>query len=229
MENKEKNTATKKQSMKKRASRALAFCLTVVMVLNVVVMPVNAFSLGGFFRKLSNAVTSTVNAVKKIVDTSDSKTVYSFSELNSFTCSLFAPKKITVKLGADIYVPSNRNISSALHDVDLNMNGHTIYSSNPNQTVYLSYGRQWKVWNGTIVQRVNNSSGVINISGGDATFENVTIRKSGSASRVTGLYATGILADPKITFNNVTFDGMTTGQNITYGARVVMNNSYIKY
>ena len=228
MENKEKNTSTKKQSMKKRASRALAFCLTVVMVLNVVVMPVNAFSLGGFFRKLSNAVTSTVNAVKKIVDTSDSKTVYSFSELNSFTCSLFAPKKITVKLGADIYVPSNRNISSALHDVDLNMNGHTIYSSNPNQTVYLSYGRQWKVWNGTIVQRVNNSSGVINISGGDATFENVTIRKSGSASRVTGLYATGILADPKITFKNVTFDGMTTGQNITYGARVVMNNSYIK-
>ena len=210
------------------ASRGLAFLLAVAMVFSVTTTPVDAFSLGGFFKKVSNAISSTVKAVQRIVDTSDSKTVYSFSDLNSFTSSLFAPTNITVKLGSDIYVPSNRNITSVLHNVDMNLNGHTIYSDNPSQTLFISYGRKFKIYNGTIVQRRNNSSGIIYMSGGDAEINNVTFKKSGSASRVTGLYTTGILADPEITFNNVTFDGMTTGLNIQYGARVVLNNSYIK-
>lgn len=141
---------------------------------------------------------------------------------------MFAPTNITVKLGKDIYVPSNRNISSVLHNVTMDLNGKTIYSDNPSQTLFISYGRKFTISNGTIVQRRNNSSGIIYMSGGDAEINNVTFKKSGSASRVTGLYTTGILADPEIAFNNVTFDGMTTGLNIQYGARVVLNNSYIK-
>lgn len=220
------------QSVKRRAGRGLAFLLAIVMVFQVTVTPVDAFSLGGFFKKVSNAISNTVKSVQKIVDTSSSKTVYSYSELNSFLCSLFAPKDITVKLGADIYVPSNRTIASALHNVDMDMNGHTIYSDNPGEAIIISYGRTFNIRGGTrggtIVQRVNTSNGVIDMTGGDATITNVTIRKSGSASRVTGLDISGILADPEITFNNVTFDGMTTGLNIEYGGRVVMNNSYIK-
>lgn len=220
------------RSVKRRAGRGLAFLLAIVMVFQVTVTPVDAFSLGGFFKKVSNAISNTVKSVQKIVDTSSSKTVYSYSELNSFLCSLFAPKDITVKLGADIYVPSNRTIASALHNVDMDMNGHTIYSDNPGEAIIISYGRTFNIRGGTrggtIVQRVNTSNGVIDMTGGDATITNVTIRKSGSASRVTGLDISGILADPEITFNNVTFDGMTTGLNIEYGGRVVMNNSYIK-
>lgn len=220
------------QSVKRRAGRGLAFLLAIVMVFQVTVTPVDAFSLGGFFKKVSNAISNTVKSVQKIVDTSSSKTVYSYSELNSFLGSLFAPKNITVKLGADIYVPSNRTIASALHNVDMDMNGHTIYSDNPGEAIIISYGRTFNISGGirggTIVQRVNTSNGVIDMTGGDATIKNVTIKKSGSASRVTGLDISGILADPKITFENVTFDGMTTGLNIEYGGRVVMNNSYIK-
>lgn len=228
MERIQKSNPLMKKRVRRGASRGLAFFLAVVMVFSVTVTPVDAFSLGGFFKKVSNAISSTVKAVQRIVDTSDNKTVYSFSELNSFTCSLFAPTDITVKLGKDIYVPSNRNISSVLHNVTMDLNGHTIYSDNPGQALFISYGRNFKVYNGTFVQRVNNSNGIIYMSGGDATFDNVTIKKSSSASRVTGLYTTGILANPEITFNNVTFDGMTTGFNIQYGARVAMNNSYIK-
>lgn len=220
------------QSVKRRAGRGLAFLLAIVMVFQVTVTPVDAFSLGGFFKKVSNTISNTVKSIQKIVDTSSSKTVYSYSELNSFLGSLFAPKNITVKLGADIYVPSNRNIASALHNVDMDMNGHTIYSDNPGEAIIISYGRTFNIRGGTrggtIVQRVNTSNGVIDMTGGDATITNVTIKKSGSASRVTGLDISGILADPEITFNNVTFDGMTTGLNIEYGGRVVMNNSYIK-
>lgn len=216
------------QSVKRRAGRGLAFLLAIVMVFQVTVTPVDAFSLGGFFKKVSNAISNTVKSVQKIVDTSSSKTVYSYSELNSFLGSLFAPKNITVKLGADIYVPSNRTIASALHNVDMDMNGHTIYSDNPGEAIIISYGRTFNIRGGTIVQRVNTSNGVIDMTGGDATIKNVTIKKSGSASRVTGLDISGILADPKITFEDVTFDGMTTGLNIEYGGRVVMKNSYIK-
>lgn len=216
------------RSVKRRAGRGLAFLLAIVMVFQVTVTPVDAFSLGGFFKKVSNTISNTVKSIQKIVDTSSSKTVYSYSELNSFLGSLFAPKNITVKLGADIYVPSNRTIASALHNVDMDMNGHTIYSDNTGEAVLISYGRTFNIRGGTIVQRVNTSNGVIDMTGGDATIKNVTIKKSGSASRVTGLDISGILADPKITFENVTFDGMTTGLNIEYGGRVVMNNSYIK-
>lgn len=228
MERIQKRDPLMQKRVRRGANRVLAFFLAVVMVFSVTTTPVDAFSLGGFFKKVSNAISSTVKAVQRIVDTSDSKTVYSFSDLNSFTSSLFAPTNITVKLGSDIYVPSNRNITSVLHNVDMNLNGHTIYSDNPSQTLFISYGRKFKIYNGTIVQRKNNSSGIIYMSGGDAEIKNVTFKKSGSASRVTGLYTTGILADPEITFNNVTFDGMTTGLNIQYGARVVLNNSYIK-
>lgn len=216
------------QSVKRRAGRGLAFLLAIVMVFQVTVTPVDAFSLGGFFKKVSNTISNTVKSIQKIVDTSSSKTVYSYSELNSFLGSLFAPKNITVKLGADIYVPSNRTIASALHNVDMDMNGHTIYSDNPGEAIIISYGRTFNIRGGTIVQRVNTSNGVIDMTGGDATIKNVTIKKSGSASRVTGLDISGILADPKITFEDVTFDGMTTGLNIEYGGRVVMKNSYIK-
>lgn len=221
-----------KQSVKRRAGRGLAFLLAIVMVFQVTVTPVDAFSLGGFFKKVSNTISNTVKSIQKIVDTSSSKTVYSYSELNSFLCSLFAPKDIKVKLGADIYVPSNRTIASALHNVDMDMNGHTIYSDNPGEAIIISYGRTFNISGGirggTIVQRVNTSNGVIDMTGGDATITNVTIRKSGSASRVTGLDISGILASPQITFDNVTFDGMTTGLNIEYGGRVVMKNSSIK-
>lgn len=216
------------RSVKRRAGRGLAFLLAIVMVFQVTVTPVDAFSLGGFFKKVSNTISNTVKSIQKIVDTSSSKTVYSYSELNSFLGSLFAPKNITVKLGADIYVPSNRTIASALHNVDMDMNGHTIYSDNTGEAVLISYGRTFNIRGGTIVQRVNTSNGVIDMTGGDATIKNVTIKKSGSASRVTGLDISGILADPKITFENVTFDGMTTGLNIEYGGVVVMNNSCIK-
>ena len=228
MERIQKRDPLMQKRVRRGASRGLAFFLAVVMVFSVTTTPVDAFSLGGFFKKVSNAISSTVKAVQRIVDTSDNKTVYSFSDLNSFTSSLFAPTNITVKLGSDIYVPSNRNITSVLHNVDMNLNGHTIYSDNPSQTLFISYGRKFKIYNGTIVQRRNNSSGIIYMSGGDAEINNVTFKKSGSASRVTGLYTTGILADPKITFDSVTFDGMTTGLNIQYGARVVLKNSYIK-
>ncbi|MDD6037627.1 MAG: hypothetical protein PUD20_02330, partial [bacterium] len=228
MERVQKSNPMMKRRTRKSASRILAFFLAVVMVFSVTTTPVDAFSLGGFFKKVSNAISNTVKAVQRIVDTSDNKTVYSFSELNSFTASLFAPKDIKVKLGADIYVPSNRNIASALHNVDMNLNGHKIYSDNPSQAILISYGRRFDIHDGTIVQRVNTSNGVINMSGGDSTIKNVTIKKSGSASRVTGLDISGILANPEIKFENVTFDGMTTGLNIEYGGRVVMKNSYIK-
>ena len=224
MERKKHSDMSRKRNKKRFASRALALFLTVVLVLNVNTIPADAFSLGGLFKKVSNVVKS----IQKIVDTSDNKTVYSFSELNSFTSSLFAPTNIKIKLGADIYVPSNRNITSVLHNVDLNLNGHTIYCNNSGQAFFISYGREFKIYDGKVVQRVNNSNGIIYMSGGDAEITNVTFKKSGSASRVTGVYITGILANPKITFNNVTFDGMTTGLNIQYGGNVVMNNSYIK-
>lgn len=228
MERIQKRDPLMQKRVRRGASRGLAFLLAVAMVFSVTTTPVDAFSLGSFFKKVSNAISSTVKAVQRIVDTSDNKTVYSFSDLNSFTSSLFAPTNITVKLGKDIYVPSNRNISSVLHNVTMDLNGKTIYSDNPSQTLFISYGRKFTISNGTIVQRRNNSSGIIYMSGGDAEINNVTFKKSGSASRVTGLYTTGILADPKITFDSVTFDGMTTGLNIQYGARVVLKNSYIK-
>ena len=134
MERVEKMNPLAKRNVRKGAKRGLSFMLAIVMVFSVMTTPVDAFSLGGFFKKVSNAISSTVKAVQRIVDTSDNKTVYSFSELNSFTASLFAPTDIKVKLGSDIYVPYNRNITSVLHDVDMNLNGHTIYRDNPSQT-----------------------------------------------------------------------------------------------
>ena len=65
------------RSVKRRAGRGLAFLLAIVMVFQVTVTPVDAFSLGGFFKKVSNAISNTVKSVQKIVDTSSGKTVYS--------------------------------------------------------------------------------------------------------------------------------------------------------
>lgn len=224
----EKTTDKKHVPIRRKAKKAIAFVLAVLMVVNMSTTPVEAFSLGGLFKKISNSVSSTVNSIRNLTDSSSSKTVYSYSELNKFLSNLFSPKNIKVKLGADIVVPSNRNIVSVLHNVDMDMNGHTIYSDNPSQTFFISYGRTFNVKNGKIVQRVSNSSGIVHMLSGDATFENVTFRKYSGASRVTGLCISGIGGQPAITLKNVTMDGLTTGMSVMYSSRVTMSNSTMK-
>ena len=71
------NIQLKKRNVKGIARRVVAFILAFAMVISVTTTPAYAISLGGFFKKVTNAVTSTVNSIKKCIDTSSSKTVYS--------------------------------------------------------------------------------------------------------------------------------------------------------
>lgn len=140
------------------ARRCLAFFLALLMGFTLVTMPAEAFSFKGLFKKVSNAITQTVKKVSNLVDRSDTKTINSYAELNSFVSSLFAPSDITANLGSDIYIPSNKRIVPVMRNLTLNLNGHTIYSDNPEYAIFISYGRKVTI-NGSgsiIASRIHN-------------------------------------------------------------------------
>ena len=222
-----RRTLFEKCNTKRGVGRILTFCFVLVLALQVTVTPVDAFSFGGLLKKVSKKISAAVSSVRSLVDTSSEKTVYSYAELDRYMSSLFAPTDITVKLGGDIYVPSNKTITSVRHKVTMDMQGRTIYSDNPNYTMYL-YFQNMTIQNGTFVQRVSNSEGFVYAGGSNLKIKDVSFKKSSSASRVTGLSASGIIGSPNVELTNVTFDGLTTGISLRYGAQATLNNSNIK-
>ena len=124
-------TSKRKYVAGKRMKRAIAFALAAMMVINVPT-PVEAFSLKSAINKLAGSVNNIKNSAKKlnsIMDSSSSRTVYSYEELNNSLNSLFAPNNIKVKLGNDITIPAGKSLNVSFHNVEMNMNGHSIYSN----------------------------------------------------------------------------------------------------
>lgn len=226
MRGKEKMNSDKKRSSGARVKRITALALAAMMVVNVPT-PVQAFSFKKAFSSITNSINNTVKAVKKLTDSSSSKTVYSYSELKDYMVSLFTPTDITVKLGADIMVPSGEYIYSMLHNVTMDMNGHTITSNSAYGVFNSSSGRRYDVKNGTLVQNVNTTNAMLYMYSGDSKFTNVTFKKSSNATNVTGVKLNGALGNPGATFDNCKWNGLTTGIALNHIGNITVTNSTI--
>ena len=141
-------TSKRKYVAGKRMKRAIAFALAAMMVINVPT-PVEAFSLKSAINKLAGSVNNIKNSAKKlnsIMDSSSSRTVYTYEELNNFLNSLFAPNNIKVKLGNDITIPAGKSLNVSFHNVEMNMNGHSIYSNSSQYMLSTAFNRTVKVY-----------------------------------------------------------------------------------
>lgn len=226
MRGNEKMNSDKRRSSGARVKRITALALAAMMVVNVPT-PVQAFSFKKAFSSITSSINNTVKAVKKLTDSSSSKTVYSYSELKDYMVSLFTPTDITVKLGADITVPSGEYIYSMLHNVTMDMNGHTITSNSAYGVFNPSSGRRYDVKNGTLVQNVNTTNAMLYMYSGDSTFTNVTFKKSSNATNVTGVKLSGSLGNPGATFDNCKWNGLTTGITLNRIGKITVTNSTI--
>ncbi len=222
----------KEKSRKYTIKNILSSFLAIILMASIVALskPVeaSAFSLKGAFKSVTNSIKKAVDSVKNVIDTSTSKTVYNYSELSSFLSNVFSGTDLTVKLGADITIPSGSRIVSCLHNVDMDMNGHKIISSTTDYPIFISYGRTWKIKNGSIIQNTGASTGVFYVSAGDLFVNNVTIKSNNANNATTAVYINGVLASPKAEFNNCTFENFTTAFNMSYDSRAILNSCQIK-
>lgn len=227
MENKMTETtfnSRKARLMRTWGKRCMALVLAMALVFTSTT-PVEAFS----FKKLFKGISKAVNEIVEIANPPASKTVYNYQELNSYIGSIFGPSTMTATLGSDITVPSNGIVVSSIRDVVVKLNGKTVYVDNPRYGFFCGFGHKLTIEGpGTIVQRVNNSEGVIHINAGDLWVNNVTIKKSLNVTKATGLSANAAIASPEATLSNVTFNGLTTGMMVENGAKVIANNCHFK-
>ncbi len=218
-----------KKVMKEQGKRILAIMLIIAMISTSPAISAQAFSLGGFISSISSSISSAVDKIKNSVETSSSKTVNNWTELNNYvSSSYYAPKDITVKLGANITIPSNAHLSTLIHNVTMDLNGHTLYSNTGDYSIYVSYGKVWKIKNGTIVVNRDNMRGLFNMSSGDLFLNNITLKSASASNATVALREDGLIGSSKVTMNDVRFEKFTTAIQLGYSAVATGKNITVK-